>query len=189
MRPHGAALALLASALLTWGCHGGPTAAGSELSAPAVARHGAEEREPARDSADDVHFDMLAVERDRLLRSPGPLARNPFRFGPSSQQTVTASRPLWEEPVDWDGLPPLDPLTWSDSAADVWSNTTPLMLIGVIEAPASAGRVAVVTDGDAVYHGRVGDVLGEYARIVSITPPSIELEPPGGSRYTLHMAP
>ena len=187
MSAQGPALALLPIALLAWGCRGGPTA-GSELSTPAVARHGTEEREPARDSAHDVRFDMLAVGRSRLLESPEPLARNPFRFGLSSQQIVTASRPLWEEPVDW-GLPPLDPLTWPDSAAEVWSNTTPLVLIGVIEAPASAGRVAVLTDGDEVYHGRVGDVLGEYARIVSITPPSIELEPPGGSPYTLHMAP
>ena len=46
-----------------------------------------------------------------------------------------------------------------------------------------------MTDGDTVYHGRVGDVLGEYARIVSITPPSVELEPHGGSPYTLHMVP
>ena len=47
----------------------------------------------------------------------------------------------------------------------------------------------MLTDGEAVYHGRVGDMLGEYARIASITTPSIELEPPGGSPYTLHMAP
>ena len=89
----------------------------------------------------------------------------------------------------WGDSLPLGPLTWPDSAGGVWLDPTPLVLIGVIEAPASAGRVAVLTDGDAVYHGRVGDMLGEYARIVSITPPSIELEPPGGSPYTLHMVP
>ena len=169
------------------GC-GGAEPVQAKPGAPPVSGPSGEEREPAWDRGDDVRFDLLAVERGRVLRLPGPLARNPFRFGFSSQQIVTASRPLWEEPVDW-GLPPLDPLTWPDSAGEVWSNTTPLVLIGVIEAPASAGRVAVLTDGDEVYHGRVGDVLGDYARIVSITPPSIELEPPGGSPYTLHMAP
>lgn len=188
MSAHGAALALVASALLTWGCGGEPTA-GSEPSAPAVTGHGGQQREPARDSAHDVRFDLLAVERGRVVRSRAELARNPFRFGVSSQQSVSASYPPWEEPVVWGDSPALDPLTWPDSAVDAWSNPTPLVLIGVIEAPASAGRVAVLTDGDTVYHGRVGDVLGEYARIVSITPPSIELEPPGGSPYTLHMAP
>jgi len=188
MSSHCAALTVLASALLTWGC-GGESAAGSEPGARAVRGHGGEQREGARDSAYDVRFDLLAVEHSRGVWSRAELTRNPFRFGLSSQQSVSASYPLWEEPVVWGDSPALDPLTWPDSAVDAWSNPPPLVLIGVIEAPASAGRVAVLTDGDAVYHGRVGDVLGEYARIVSITPPSIELEPPGGSPYTLHMAP
>lgn len=188
MSAHGAALAVLASALLTWGCGGEPTA-GSEPGAPAVTGHDGQQRERARDSAYDVRFDLLAVEHGREVWSRAELTRNPFRFGFSRQQSVTASYPLWEEPVVWGDSPDLDPVTWPDPAVDAWSNPPPLVLIGVIEAPASAGRVAVLTDGDAVYHGRVGDVLGEYARIVSITPPSIELEPSGGSPYTLHMAP
>lgn len=184
-----AALALLVSVLLAWGCGGGPTV-GSEPGVPAVSGPGGEERGQAQERAYHVRFDMLAVERARMLRPARPLARNPFRFDLSSQQqSISASYPLWDEPVVWADSPALDPLTWPDSVADAWSNPTPLVLIGVIEAPASAGRVAVLTDGDTVYHGRVGDVLGEYARIVSITPPSIELEPPGGSPYTVHMAP
>ena len=98
------------------------------------------------------------------------------------------SPPLLDESVGWRDPPPLNLPTWSDRATE-WSTPTPLVLIGVIEAPASAGRVAVLADGEAVYHGRVGDVLGTYARIVSITPPYIELEPAGGTRYTLRMAP
>lgn len=186
MSAHGAALVLLASSLLAWGCGGGPPR-GSEAGAPAVASHGGEEREPARGSAYDVRFDMLAVGRGRVLRLLGPLARNPFRFGVSTQQRVSASPPRLEEADSWRDPPSVDLLMWPEPAA--WSNPTPLELIGIIEAPASAGQVAVLTDGEAVYHGRVGDVLGSYARIVSITPPSIDLEPLGGSPYTLHMAP
>ena len=188
MSAHGTALALLASALLAWAC-GGEQPPRSAPGAPAVSRPGGGERGPSEGGAFHVRLDMLPVERGRVLRPHGPLARNPFRFGLSSQHGVAASHPRWEEPVGWPDPPPLGLLTWSDPAAAAWSNPTPLMLIGVIEAPASAGRIAVLTDGQAVYHGRVGDVLGAYARIVSIIPPSIVLESLVGSRYTLDMAP
>lgn len=143
---------------------------------------------PPDEAALRVRVDLLAGERGRMDAAPGSLARNPFRFGFSNRQPAPPSPPWPDAAGDWGDPPPLDPLTWPDSAGDVWSNPTPLVLIGVIEAPASAGRVAVLTDGEAVYHGRVGDVLGAYARIVAITPPSIELEPAAGARYTLHMA-
>lgn len=181
-----AAAALAVAVLLSCGC-GGERPVGSEPGASVVSRSGGEERGPASDGGGEVRFDMLGVEAGRVARSPGPLARNPFRFGASSPRRAMENPPPLDEPVDWRDPPPLDLLTWPDAAVGMWSNP-PLVLIGVIEAPASAGRVAVLTDGEAVYHGRVGDVLGEYARIVSITPPSMELEAAAGGRYTLHMA-
>lgn len=183
----GAAVGLLAVIPLPWGCSSKQRPR-SQFGALAVGQRDGEGHGPSPDVACDVRFDVLGVERGRLVRSPASLARNPFRFGFSSQQRVSASPPRLEESAGWSESQPLDLLTWPDPMA-AWSDPTSLVLIGVIEAPASAGRVAVLTVGEAVYHGRVGDALGAYARIVSVTPASVELEPLGGSRYTLHMAP
>ena len=182
----GAAVRLLAASLLSWGCSSEQPSR-LEFGALGPGQGDGDGHGPSLDVGFDVRFDILAVERGRLVRSPTTLARNPFRFGLSGQQRVLAGPPDLYESAGWSESP-LDLSTWPDPMA-AWSNPTPLEFIGVIEAPASAGRVAVLTDGDAVYHGRVGDALGAYARIVSVTPTSVELEPLGGYRYTLQMAP
>ena len=69
---------------------------------------------------------------------------------------------------------------WRLAAADA------VRFLGVLEAPESVGRVAVVTDGAGVYHGRVGDVVGGRYRIVAIDRTAMVLERvEDGARLTL----
>ena len=49
-------------------------------------------------------------------------------------------------------------------------------LIGIVEARNRVGRVAVLADGDDVYHGLVDDVVKGRYRILSITAASVEVE-------------
>ncbi len=160
-------------------CGGGPApfpAASAGGSGTAPAARGRTAGGPAEHEAPlDVRLDALPG------RPPAPAgpARNPFRFGPAA-----APPPLTPggggsggnaaaSPVQVDGWRPAE-----DPAA--------LRFIGVLEAPESAGRVAVLTDGAGVYHGRVDDVVGGRWRIVALDRAAVVLERSGsGERLTL----
>ena len=49
-------------------------------------------------------------------------------------------------------------------------------LIGIVEARNRVGRVAVLANGDGVYHGLVDDIVKGGYRILSITAASVEVE-------------
>ena len=64
-----------------------------------------------------------------------------------------------------------------------------LEFVGLVDAPSSAGLIAVLTDGDVVFHGREGETVEGQYRIVSIGPTSVEIERLSASeREVLHLA-
>ena len=66
---------------------------------------------------------------------------------------------------------------------------TALKFVGVVRAPESAGLVAVLSDGDDVYHGRVNEIIEGRYRIVAIGATSIEIEHlQGGGRQTIRLS-
>ena len=109
---------------------------------------------------------------------PGGGARNPFRFTP------TAPPSLMPEGGVAGGTPAIPP-----GGVDGWrpaGEPPAVRFLGVLEAPESVGRVAVVTDGAGVWHGRVGDVVGGRYRIVAIDSTAMVLERvENGERLTL----
>jgi hypothetical protein len=113
--------------------------------------------------APDVHLESLADARPQ----PGDTDRNLFRFG---------QRPL----------PPPPPATATDGqqgrpSAAAGPPPAPsiapiaLKFIGIVEAPESARRVAILSDARGVYHGREGDIIEGRYRILRIGTDSIEM--------------
>ena len=112
-------------------------------------------------------------------RPPGGPVRNPFRFASSSVPPPlvpgggVSGGNAATVPVQVDGWRPAE-----DPSA--------LRFLGVLDAPESAGRVAVLADGAGVYHGRVDDIVGGRWRIVALDRASVVIERSGtGERLTL----
>ena len=62
-----------------------------------------------------------------------------------------------------------------------------LRFIAVVDAPQSAGFIAVLSDGETVFQGRVGDTIDGRYRIMSIGTDTAELVfLPTGERQVLH---
>jgi hypothetical protein len=123
----------------------------------------------------DVRLDALKAER----AAPETIERNPFRFearrNPAEEERrpppAREPAPVPQEPA---GPPPPPPI--------------PLKFIGIIESP-GAGRMAALTDGRHVFHGRVGDIIEGRYRIVRIGVESIVLEyVDGSSQQTIRLS-
>ena len=107
-----------------------------------------------------VHLPMLAAKR------PEPVAaeRNPFRFKPPPSPPPPRVEPP-PAPVVPSGPPPPPPLA-----------PIALKFIGIVEAPEqSAKKIAVLSDGRNVFHGREGDIIEGRFRILRIGAESIEM--------------
>ena len=103
--------------------------------------------------------------------------REVFEFGTPARE---------EDAGDVTG-PVVAPFSWEPPAApDVGQGEAPLRVIGVVEAPPPAGRVAVVSDGAGVYHGRVGEVVAGRYRVVAVDGSEVAVEVlPGRERRRL----
>ena len=114
----------------------------------------------------DLRLDALSYPRPERVVSD----RNPFRFreeardGARGDRTSAgaARRPA---PV---GVPAA---TSHGPAA-----RRPLRFIALVDAPRSAGLIAVLSDGDTVFQGRVGDTIDGRYRIMRIGPEAAEIE-------------
>ena len=146
-------------------------------------------RETSARSFPVLDLDGLSAARLRAHQL-SVLPRNPFEFGTdgstvgdyAASPATEASDPWWDELSSW------EPSPWS-SAVEPFDAGPELAFLGVVDAPASAGRVAVVKAGETIHHGRVGDVLAADFRIVAIETRRLDLEPlAGGSKQTLWMA-
>lgn len=115
--------------------------------------------------------------------APAASARNPFRFQPVAAPGPTAVRPV--PPPNVAALPG----GASGTAEPGVRAAAPIALkfIGIIEAP-GVGKVAALSDGRFVYHGREGDIIDGRYRIVKIGVESIVLEHVDGhGRQTIRL--
>lgn len=97
----------------------------------------------------------LATERLRLVDT----GRNPFRMGSTAAAEPAAAEPA---PTITAATPVVVPAP-RGSEPD-----TALRLIGMVEAPGNGGRIVVVSDGEQVHYGRVGDVVAGRYRLVAL---------------------
>ncbi len=64
-----------------------------------------------------------------------------------------------------------------------------LSFIGFVESPSVEGRVVVLTNGERVFHGQMGDVVDGRYRIVEVDLESVEIERiDGQGRQTLRLS-
>ena len=149
-------------------------------SPPAVTSPGPAPGGDAAGGAVDIDIPLEALlER----KSPALVAeRNLFRFGSAAGRGREASG---ASPSAGGRSPSVAPGRGSAEPAGVTGTMVAppapdrlgaLRLIGVVEARDRPGRVAVLADGDDVYHGLVNDVVRGRYRILSITATSIEVE-------------
>lgn len=109
---------------------------------------------------------LEAVDRSRPQVSLQP--RNPFRFGGSSP-IMPSDRDLVPAPLD-EAPPPLFP------SVEGIVPRVQLRMIGLVDASGPTGRIAVLTDGEVVFHGREGEIVEGRYRILSVGPVSVEIE-------------
>ena len=135
----------------------------------------------ARDAGQVVRMDEMAVDRS----NPEPEGRNPFRFGAAPQAGPgggdgpgpTTVPVLRGGPPDLDSVPPP-----RGAVSRSGTGSLPLTFIGFVESPGIEGRVVVLTDGEVVFHGRVGDVIAGRYRIVGFGLESVDVERVDGQR-------
>lgn len=132
-----------------------------------------------REGESELEVRLEAIDRARPPVSLQP--RNPFRFDGSNSITPSVQ----------DLVPPPSagelPLTFP-SVADVGSRVQ-LRMIGLVDAPETAGQIVVLTDGDAVFYGREGEIVEGRYRILSIGQVSVEIEwVDDGRRQVLRLA-
>ena len=110
--------------------------------------------------------------------APGGPTRNPFRF---QRETPPPLLPAGAAAGGSQAVPL--------GAVDGWrpaEEPEVVRFIGVLEAPESVGRVAVLAAGAGVHHGRVGDVVVGRYRIVAVDRTVLLLERlEDGERLTL----
>ena len=119
---------------------------------------------PAADIVQErsLHLRLNALSEPRPVRTVS--GRNPFRFDrlepdavPSPTRRVPEARRESPRPA----------------AAE---RTSRLQFIGVVDAPASAGLIAVLADGADVFQGRVGDTVDGRYRITRIAGDTVKIE-------------
>ena len=122
---------------------------------------------PAADivQEESLHLRLNALSEPRPVRTVS--SRNPFRFGgldPGGVRSATRRVPeaRRESP--------------RPAAAERPSRRSRLRFIGVVDAPESAGLIAVLADGADVFQGRVGDTVDGRYRITRIAGDTVEIE-------------
>ena len=169
----GAGLALFA--VLMVGCDGAPEAAATRRPVRGATARASVANDPA----------VVDLRLHRLRITPGAsesVERNLFRFEsrPASAPPPSARRRARSvaclpsrSQSDRRPLPPI-----------------PLRYIGLLEAPAQAGRVAVLSDGRGnVFYGREGDTIEGRYRVLQVSPVATELSYlDGRGRQTIRLS-
>lgn len=130
---------------------------------------------------------LLKVKLEELTPPrPEPMegGRNPFELHSKVEPTVVRA-------PEHAGAAPVTAAV-QPTAGEAGPQTVPpipLKFIGVVNAPNSAGRLAVLTDGRAVFQGREGDIVEGRYRILRIGVESVELEHMDGrGRQTIRLS-
>ena len=133
---------------------------------------------PPADSPDEPSLDVGLDALSGGVPAPDGRMRNPFRFERENPP------PLMPGAGPAGGSPAV-----ALGAVDGWrpaGEAEAVRFIGILEAPESVGRVAVLADGAGVHHGRVGDVVVGRYRIVALDRTALLLERlEDGERLTL----
>ena len=170
------AAVLLGAGLLGMYLAGDDAETGTSAGAARTSRPGAAQEEVA---VADLNLERLKESRS-ALEAPD---RNPFRF---QARPAPAAAPRAAAPP---GQPA--PAAASPQAA-VAAGPPPISLrfIGLVDAPAQGGRVAVVSDGRGnVFYGKEGDIIEGRYRVVRIGPDSMELSYlDGRGRQTIRLS-
>jgi len=116
---------------------------------------------------------------ERLKAIDGEIAaptRNPFRFQPKPPPPAPAPRVAPPPPVVPTGPPPPPPI--------------PLKFIGLLDAPARIGRIAILSDSrGGVFYGKEGDIIDGRYQLLRIGPDSADLAyADGRGRQTLRLS-
>ncbi len=163
----------LVSLVLVMGCGTGTDPVVEGALAGATTSAGVVDQTGAQDEWQAVKIDEMATDRS----IPEAERRNPFRFGvrtaprSGSGGEDEVARAPEGTPVDRDVIPAPTGDTTSGGTEGV-----PLSFIGFVESPGVEGRVVVLTDGEIVHYGRVGDVIDGRYRIVGLGLESVDLE-------------
>ena len=141
----------------------------------------------AQDAWQAVRMDEMAVDRS----NPEPEGRNPFQraAAPQAGPGGGAGPGPSAVPVLGGGPPDLDSVPPPRGAVSLGgTGRLPLTFIGFVESPGIEGLVVVLTDGEVVFHGRVGDVIAGRYRIVGLGLESVDVERVDGQgRQTLRL--
>jgi hypothetical protein len=113
----------------------------------------------------DVNLEGLAATRT----APADGGRNPFSLDAPAALVPPVAAPGPLLPTPSSPAPSFTPSPAGPAPVN-------LKFIGIINLPRDGGRLAVLSDGDFVYHGRQGDIVEGQYRILSIGEESIELE-------------
>jgi hypothetical protein len=109
-------------------------------------------------------------------------ARNPFRFGQGLRDSGVGGGASAPDPAG--EMPALRTLPRAPT-----SPRAQIRMIGLIEGAGTVGRVAVLTDGEHVFHGRAGEIVEGRYRVVVVGPDSVQLESVhDGQQQTLRLA-
>ena len=183
-------LAVAAGAVALAGCDAlAPAVESPRGSPPPVTSPGPVAGGGAGDAASGIDAPLEA------LRNHEPTAlqvgRNPFRFGPTAggrRRGAAAAQPAsGGGSVSERGE--LMPAAGTTPELPAPERADAIRFIGIVEARSRVGRVAVLADGDGVYHGLANEVVKGRYRILAITGTSLAVEDMAlGTRITLRLS-
>lgn len=150
--------------------------------APAAVGRRARGATPRATVAKDPGVVDLRLHRLRTAHGASEsVERNLFRF----QSRTQPAPPPSPEPRQEARVPPVAAVNRPPTLPPI-----PLRYIGLLEAPAQAGRVAVLSDGRGnIFYGREGDIIEGRYRVLQVGPVVTELSYlDGRGRQTLRLS-
>jgi hypothetical protein len=173
---------LVAAACLTTGW-----LLGSLISPPIAELQVLPERTPPRDPrasepVTTAYTDQLHFKLQQAPLPPTP-RRNPFVFGTTPRATLAAPTSRTDAPRDSQSAPedisvPAAPVAIGPRLA--------LSGIGSTDTPSGAVLTAIISDGQTVHLGKVGEVVAGYS-IVEIAEDAVTITNAAGARWVLRL--
>lgn len=135
-------------------------------------------------ASDASHSAVVDLRLHRLRITPGAsesVERNLFRF----ESRAASAPPPSTAPPQERRVPPVAVASGPPALPPI-----PLRYIGLLDAPAQAGRVAVLSDGRGnVFYGREGDTIEGRYRVLQVSPVATELSHlDGRGRQTIRLS-
>ena len=172
-------LVVVAAVVITSGLRRQTTSNTASSSNSSTSRSVASGNRQTADSAEAVKIEELKAARP----DPGGSGRNPFQFKPRAapppRPTPSTGQPGGPGSVEPAPAPP----------PPAGPPPMGLKFIGLVDAPAQGGKLAVLSDGRSVYYGHEGDLIDGRFKIVRIGVESIEMMyADGRGRQTIRLS-